>query len=42
MRVTALLAVSLVFLYAADAPLPVPSNLKPNGVPQIPHALSRV
>jgi dipeptidyl aminopeptidase/acylaminoacyl peptidase len=39
MRITALLTLSLGFLYAADAPLPVPSNLKPDGVPQIPHAL---
>jgi dipeptidyl aminopeptidase/acylaminoacyl peptidase len=39
MRVTALLTLSLGFLYAADVPLPVPSNLKPDGVPQIAPAL---
>jgi dipeptidyl aminopeptidase/acylaminoacyl peptidase len=39
MRVFVLLILSCGFLYAADAPLPVPSNLKPDGLPGIPRQL---
>ncbi|MBV9303225.1 MAG: S9 family peptidase [Acidobacteriaceae bacterium] len=41
MRLSVLLILSLNFalLHAADAPLPVPSNLKPDGLPEIPRAL---
>lgn len=39
MRACALFAISLGFLKAADAPLPVPSNLKPDGLPQISRTL---
>jgi dipeptidyl aminopeptidase/acylaminoacyl peptidase len=39
MRVCALFAVSVGLLNAADAPLSVPSNLKPDGLPQIPRRL---
>lgn len=39
MRASALLVISVGFLCAADAPLPVPSNLKPDGLPGIPRQL---
>jgi dipeptidyl aminopeptidase/acylaminoacyl peptidase len=39
MRVFTLLILAFGSLHAAEAPLPVPSNLKPDGLPQIPRTL---